>query len=517
MSSSPLSGIVDRLRSKVGAKTAHEAAEEPPDDWRGWLRALFPDYVGPFAGRHERFWEWAWSIGPQDNPRPYVGIWPRGGGKSTSAELATCALGLREACEYAVYVRATQDLADTSVDNIRKMIESSAVERYYPAHGEPEFGKFGNRRGWRRQRLRTAGGLTVDALGLDAAARGAKVDEARPDLIILDDIDDKHDTARATRKKLTTLKDTVLGMLSDDGSAVIAIQNLVLPNGVFARLADGRADFLQTRIVDGPYPAIEDLETTRQQDPETGEWRDVIVSGTPTWEGQDLEDCQARIDRSGLSSFRRECQNNVSEREGALWSRACLNAVRSEPMNPRDLRRIVVGVDPSGGTDEIGIVVAGVGHDGTGYTGYVVDDRSVPGSVGPNRWGKAVRDAYDDWSADCICVEANYGGDLVTSNVRGVSGRHLPIKKVNATRGKEVRAEPVAGLYGDPDVDWEDAQLLHAGTFADLEEQMTSWVPGDADSPDRLDALVWAMHELMLNGAGGASWESFPSVQANVN
>lgn len=371
------------MRSKAGVQTRDADAEDAPDDWEPWLKALFPDYVGTFAGRHKRFWEWAWDIGPEDNPRPYVGIWPRGGGKSTSAELGAAALGLRGVSSYAVYVRATQDMADTSVGNIRKALEGNAVERYYPSHAEPEVGKFGNRRGWKRDRLQTAGGFTVDALGLDAAARGAKMDEHRPDLLILDDIDDKHDSRAATRKKLQTLKDTILPMVSDDGSAVIAIQNLILPNGVFARLADGRADFLNRRIVDGPHPAVEGLETTRQQDPTTGEWRDVIVSGTPTWEGQDLEDCQSRIDRSGLASFRRECQNDVSEREGALWSRAQINAVRAEPKEPGGLRRIVVGVDPSGGTDEIGIVVAGIGHGGLCY---VVDDRSVPGSVGPNRW-----------------------------------------------------------------------------------------------------------------------------------
>jgi len=391
-------------------------------------------------------------------------------------------------------------MADTSVGNIQKMLESNAVERFYPAHGQPEVGKYGNRRGWRRQRLRTKGGFTVDALGLDAAARGAKVDEARPDLIILDDIDDKHDTRAATQKKLQTLKDTVLPMTSDSGAAVIAIQNLVIAHGVFARLADGRANFLQRRIVDGPHPAVSGLETEKRQDPKTGTWRDVIVEGEPTWEGQDLSDCQARIDRSGLASVIRECQNDVSEREGALWSSDQLEAVRTGPDAVPTMQRIVVGVDPSGGTDEIGIMVVGKGPGGMVY---VLDDRTQPGAAGPNNWGRAVRQAFDDWRASKIVVEANYGGDLVTENVQATGEGHYPVEDVNATRGKAVRAEPVASLYGDPDEDWEDAQARHVGTHADLEAQMTGWVPGDADSPDRLDALVWAMHELMLEGGSG--------------
>jgi len=487
--------MIDRVRSKTGVKKGGPEGEDAPDDWRPWLEALFPSYVGAFGDRHERFWEWAWDIGPTDNPRPYVGIWPRGGGKSTSAELATCALGLRSASKYAVYVRRTQDLADDSVSNIQAMLESNAVERHYPSHAEPDMGKFGNVRGWRRERLQTAGGFTVDALGLDAAARGAKIDEARPDLLILDDIDEKHDSRKQTQKKLTTLKDSVLGLLSDDGSAVIAIQNLMNPNSIFARLADGRADFLNRRIVDGPHPAIEDLETAKKKDPDTGQYRDVIVSGTPTWEGQDEDDCQARIDRSGLASFIRECQNDISEREGALWSTECLNAVRVGAVSPGQFMRIVVGVDPSGGTSEIGIIVAGKGHDGRAY---VLDDRTQPGAAGPNNWGQAARDAYDDWQADAVIVETNFGGDLVTANVRGAVDRNVNVEEVSASRGKSIRAEPVASLYGDEDVQWDDAQVRHVGTFSELESQMTSWVPGDADSPDRLDALVWALTDLML-------------------
>lgn len=508
-SSDPLSAMVDEIAKKTGARSVEGAGEDAPGEWRPWLETLFSGYVGTFADRHERFWEWVWDIGPADNPRPYVGIWPRGGGKSTGAELATAALGLREVADYAVYVRATQDMADDSVGNVQQMLESTAVERYYPAHAEPEVGKFGNRRGWRRERLQTAGGFTVDALGLDSAARGAKMDEYRPDLLILDDIDDKHDSSRITRKKEETLKDSVLPMLADGGSAVIAIQNLIIPHGVFAKLADGRADFLQRRIVDGPYPAVEDLETEKQEDEETGEYRDVIVEGTPTWEGQDLSDCQARIDRSGLASFIRECQNEITEREGALWSKDCLNTVRIGAAATDQFTRIVVGVDPSGGTDEIGIVVAGKAHDGNAY---VLDDRTVSGDVGPNKWGQAVRTAYDDWQADAILAEKNYGGDMVASTVAGSASRDLPIRMVSATRGKRVRAEPVASLYGDPEINWADSKVRHAGTFPELETQMTQWVPEGGDSPDRLDALVWALTELMLDPTDGNREEAWGAI-----
>ncbi|WP_259219661.1 hypothetical protein [Salinibacter ruber] len=488
--------MVEGVASQAGVKTASDEGEDAPEQWEEWLEALFPAYVGePFGDRHKRFWNWLWDIGPNESPRPYVGIYPRGGGKSTTAELATCALGLRDVCDYAVYVQKTQSDANDAISNIQKLIESAQVERYYPAHSKPEVGKYGNTRGWSMERLRTEGGFAVDALGLNSAFRGAKVDESRPDLVILDDIDHKHDSADMTRKKLQTIKDSIMQAVSDTGSVVIGMQNLIHPNGIFARLEDGRADFLQRRIVDGPHPAVEDLETERQKDEGTGNYRDVIVGGTPTWEGQDLEDCQTRINESGLDSFIRECQNEVKEREGALWSSACLSAVRVGPEETPEFQRIVVGVDPAGGTDEVGIVVAGLSFSGTAY---VLDDRSVDSAVGPNRWGQIVRDAYDYWRADAVLGETNYGGTMIKNTVQGTAGQTVNFNEVTATRGKQVRAEPVAALYGGSDVGFEDSQVKHAGSFHALEKQMTSWVPGDSDSPDRLDALVWALTDLLI-------------------
>lgn len=476
--------------------TAADEGRDAPDSWEAWLGALFPAYVGkPFGGRHKKFWEWLWDISPDESPRPYIGIWPRGGGKSTTAELAVCALGLRGICNYAVYVQKTQSDANATISNIQKMIESAQVQRYYPSHSKPEIGKYGNTRGWSMERLRTEGGFAVDALGLNSAFRGAKVDERRPDLVILDDIDHKHDSSDLTTKKLQTIKDSIMQAVSDTGSVVIGMQNLIHPNGVFARLEDGRADFLQRRIVDGPHPAVYDLETERVKDEKTGNYRDVLVGGEPSWGGQDLEDCQTRINESGLSSFVRECQNEVKEREGALWSNRCLSEVRVGPEDVPTCKRLVVGVDPAGGTDEVGIIVGGLSYDGIAY---ILDDRSVSSSVGPNRWGQIVREAYEHWQADAVIGETNYGGTMIKNTVQGPSNMPINFNEVTATRGKRVRANPIAALYGAKDVDYKDSRVKHAGTFHALEKQMTSWVPGDSNSPDRLDALVWVLTELLI-------------------
>jgi phage terminase large subunit-like protein len=158
-----------------------------------------------------------------------------------------------------------------------------------------------------------------------------------------------------------------------------------------------------------------------------------------------------------------------------------------------DLLRVVVAVDPSGtrggdGGDSVGIVVAAKGADGFAY---VLADRTC--SLSPAGWGKRVADAADAFKADCVVAEANFGGAMVESVLRtaGVTQR---VKMVSASRGKAVRAEPIAALY-------EQGRVRHVGGFADLEDQLcaftTEGYAGDA-SPDRADALVWALTELMV-------------------
>jgi phage terminase large subunit-like protein len=167
--------------------------------------------------------------------------------------------------------------------------------------------------------------------------------------------------------------------------------------------------------------------------------------------------------------------------EGALWTLRLIDERRCEV--PESLDRIVVAVDPPGDAAECGIVVAGSIR--AAHRSYVLDDRSISGT--PHEWGQAVVRAYDDWDADLVVVETNFGGPMVISNLRTFR-RALPIKEVKASRGKAIRAEPISTLY-------ENGSIFHAGVFPLLEDQMTSWVPGMA-SPDRLDALVWAMTEL---------------------
>ncbi len=180
---------------------------------------------------------------------------------------------------------------------------------------------------------------------------------------------------------------------------------------------------------------------------------------------------------------------------GALWTRDTLDSSRVNRFP--DLVRVMVGVDPTGSaTNECGIVVAGLGDDGHGY---VLDDSSLLGS--PEAWSNAVIAAYHRHSADRILGEKNYGGDMVEHTIR-TAGGDVSYSNVNATRGKAVRAEPIAALY-------ERGKVHHVGTFPHLEEEMCNWVPGQSTkSPNRVDALTWALTELMAKVADGATFST---------
>lgn len=177
--------------------------------------------------------------------------------------------------------------------------------------------------------------------------------------------------------------------------------------------------------------------------------------------------------------------------EGALWDRAQIDRDRTDAQIP-PLRRIVVAVDPavsnSETSAETGIIVAGADQ---AQFGYVLDDRSLRSS--PSDWARAAVAAYHQHKADSIIAEANQGGDMVRELLRTIDSR-VPIKLVHASRGKRTRAEPVASLY-------EQGKVKHVGFFPALEDQLCSWVPDVSNSPDRLDALVWAFTDLLIDGA----------------
>lgn len=198
------------------------------------------------------------------------------------------------------------------------------------------------------------------------------------------------------------------------------------------------------------------------------------------------------LEREGAANMRVYRQEILAlfeaENEGALWLREWIdtNRVHSHP----DLARVVVAIDPSGSKrgDDVGIIVAGCDRD---RHGYVLDDRS--GKFGPDEWARRALLAYQQHDADKIVAEANFGGEMVQATI-DAAGRDLgiraPVRLVHASRGKAVRAEPYAVLY-------KQGEIHHVGVLTDLENELTMWTPADSFSPGRLDALVWALSDLI--------------------
>lgn len=197
----------------------------------------------------------------------------------------------------------------------------------------------------------------------------------------------------------------------------------------------------------------------------------------------------------------------IDEVEGALWKIAQIDASRLTDTPP--MSRVIVAIDPPGGATEAGIVVAGLiaGICPCGVTDNlphvaVVEDRSLFPS-GPNHWASEGIRAYHDRRADLLVGESNYGGDMVLNTVANLDNS-VHSEKVTASRGKIVRAEPIAGLYGDParPETWDRSRVHHVGGFAKLEDEMVTYTHADAGtwSPNRLDALVWAITALGVAG-----------------
>lgn len=270
------------------------------------------------------------------------------------------------------------------------------------------------------------------------------------------------------------------------------------------KMPDGRLD------PDAPPPQVV-ITTTPKPRPLIrrlrGDHRTVVTTGS-TYENA------ANLAPEAVDELRRRYANTrlgaqelegliLEEQEGALWSREVLEASRVRPEDVPEGRigRTVVAMDPSvtSGEDaaEAGCVVAALTRGGCPICGtredhgLVLDDRSKQTS--PDRWARIAVQAYRDWGADRIIAEVNNGGEMIGLLLRTVDPT-VSYKSVNATRGKRTRAEPVSALY-------EQKRVHHVGFFDELELQMCTWVPDEGASPDRMDACVWGLTELML-GSG---------------
>lgn len=193
----------------------------------------------------------------------------------------------------------------------------------------------------------------------------------------------------------------------------------------------------------------------------------------------------------GTRTGRQELHAEILEDAlGSLWKRDTFDMYRV--LRAPHLDRVVIGVDPPGGATECGIVAAGITYADNMI--YTIEDRSIKAS--PAVWGQRAVDLYYELKADAIVGEMNYGGDMVEHTIRTADGGpNVAYRDANATRGKAIRAEPISSRY-------EKGYCRHVGQFAELEDECCSWEPNTGmNSPNRLDALVWA-HTELLHGGG---------------
>lgn len=244
-----------------------------------------------------------------------------------------------------------------------------------------------------------------------------------------------------------------------------------------------------------PSPLIVELVRRGTEEPDN-----VILTTGSTFDNaanlpaSTLDELRKRYE--GTSMGRQELYAElILDDPGALWKRELIEELRVS-VHDFDLRKmvkIVVAIDPSMSAvterdSETGIIVAGLGENGHGY---IIEDCSAL-RPSPDTWSKLAIAKYHQYAANRIVAEVNQGYDLVT-NLLNTQDETVPVKKVYATRGgKFLRAEPIAALY-------EQKRVHHVGLHAKLEDQMTQWIPGKP-SPDRLDAMVWAITDLMLGG-----------------
>ena len=228
---------------------------------------------------------------------------------------------------------------------------------------------------------------------------------------------------------------------------------------------------------------------------------DCIVTRGSTFENKEnlaASALQMLEERYGSTNLgRQELYGEIIEDfEGGLWSNKMIEEGRLNENEERDLKQIIVAIDPAvtanENSDETGIIVAGKDYNDRFY---VLED--VSGVYTPDKWGRKAIDCYYEWQADRIVAEVNNGGDLVERLLRSIDP-NIPYRSVRATRGKLTRAEPISALY-------EQKRVHHVGYFSELESQMCSYTGETKPSPDRLDALVWAMTELSKS-RGEVNW-----------
>jgi predicted phage terminase large subunit-like protein len=467
-----------------------------PDDPMHWLLTTFPTYFQntagdhvPLAAHHEAFWAWLWALRPGVAARTFIAIWSRAGGKSTSLELGAACMGYFGLRRYVLYVCDTQKQANDHIGNVATLLEGLGVER--------AINRYGFSRGWNTLRLRTADGFTADAIGLDAALRGVRIDEARPDGIFLDELDEQLDKPDMVTKKIDILTRKILPT-GASSLAVVGVQNIPNKDGIFAQLADGRAEFLLDRYVSGPHPALADLPEqdwyVQEKGPE-GLPRLRILGGRPVWQGQDHATCTAVLNQVGPQAFEIEYLHRVARLQGVMFQRDKFQVVGDWPRLATCVRywdfAATEDPAPSGGKDPdwtVGLKLAM--WQGQFWVVDMQRDRRSPKRVEDLVRQTAALDGrgVDIWLEE----EGGSSGKAVTAHYRQSVLPGYTVRTWHTTGSKGERAKPVSSA-----VEAENVFLVQGlWNTAFLEEVPRFGLPGVHD--DIVDALSGAHYALTL-------------------
>lgn len=476
---------VKRLKKQAESirEAKQQAAPEPEDlrtDWRilEWCYTYLPQhFYGEAAEFHKEIEADLARAFKEGNGRNAYAA-PRGHNKST---FLTLGVPLYRAAvhrePYTLIISDTRDQAADHLGNIiKELTENEQLTQDYPHLRLPEAKDYKKKSVKRKATdVITLGGLKMTAKGAGQSLRGARHGNQRPSLIIVDDLE--NDELVATEVQRAKLKNWFLKSLSNlpgaSGAQILVVGTILHRKSLLNWLLSE----------EGPKTYVKRL------------YRAITEDGTALWPGAwTLAKLAAKREEIGSKAFASEFMNEPVDEGSTLWKEAWLktNRRRSAP----ELVRLAVALDPSisGKGDLCGIIAGGVDGLGQDAHGYVLEDSSVQGS--PGTWARIALETYWRLGADYIVAEANQGGEMIVATLKSElrPGETLPpIKLVHASRGKTVRADPIATLD-------ERGRLHIVGELPKLEDELVSWTPGQ-DSPNRLDAYVWLFTDLILGAA----------------
>ena len=470
----PANGLDDETLSGIA---------DQAEPWETWSMRVFPHLradVAPWF--HRDYAEHVWETTARYTPPPIAPVLFRGGAKSTLSRALALGLGLTGKRKFVLVVCATQDAANRAVTDMAGLITQNVVDLYPWAASPTVASTLLVKFGVRQSVINVGGRLTVLGVGLIGGNRGLLIDNQRPDVMLLDDLDDTGDSSAVIRRKRAYLLESVIPAAAAEGATIMFAQNTIRPDGIMAEvIRQERGGALYGAKVIGPIPIIEN--------PTYGE-DGRLSGGTPTWPARfTLERINSERDKMTPKVFSRECLNDMNVAvEGALLE--AHDQFVTVPMPPiGDLQVARIGLDPSvkssKTSDETGIVVSGRMRDGKIV---VLEDATCGPETPMQTWIDTVCDLVEKWGAD-IVVEDNQGGDawdLLLKQALKARSLSAQVKSETANQTKRGRAMPVAEAV-------KGGRVVKAVHAVELTHELCTWLPGDK-SPNRIDAFVWSVH-----------------------